>query len=268
MTPPLRTVPRIALKIEVPTYRIAQTGVPHLVDLLRRNRAGASFVCPPRCLERMTGAAEAGFEIGLLADARRSWWARLSGASAPACETRLRKAHADFAAALAVAPQLHASADWQISPHGLRLTQRLGFAHASDCRGRHPFVPVWRGEIVRCPQYPTTLPSVDELADRPQPDLAAIRDQLLSLTAKPVPCGHVFHLRAPAKPGKLDEFLEQLFAGWREQGYELTSIRTLASAFDVDKLPRHEVAIGTVPGRRAPVLLQGEEFLSAWRPAA
>ncbi|MDP2109156.1 MAG: hypothetical protein Q8J67_08935, partial [Rhodocyclaceae bacterium] len=37
------SVPRIALKIDVPTDRAA-LGVPRLTDLLRRHRAGASFV--------------------------------------------------------------------------------------------------------------------------------------------------------------------------------------------------------------------------------
>ena len=96
----------------------------------------------------------------------------------------------------------------------------------------------------------------------------AIRDQLLSLTAKPAPMGHVFSLRAPPAPGKLDDFLEQLFSGWREQGYELTSIQALASAFDMDKLPRHEIVVGTVQGRCGPLLVQGNEFLSEWRKAA
>jgi hypothetical protein len=43
-----------------------------------------------------------------------------------------------------------------------RLTQRMGFVYASDTRGTHPFLPVIKAEIVACPQYPTTLPTLDE----------------------------------------------------------------------------------------------------------
>lgn len=260
--------PRIALKIDVITHRAALTGMPHLVDILRRNRAAASFLCPPRLLGHMGAATEAGCEVGLLAAEPRPWWSRLGSETPQAYEARLRKAQADFIAALGTAPQLHAAADWKLYQHGLRLTQRLGFAYASDCRGRHPYVPVWNGEIVRCPQFPTTLPTIDELAERGRPDLTAVRTQLLALTAKPAPNGHVFSLRPPHPPGKLDEFLEQLFAGWREQGYELCSIQGLASAFDMDKLPRHEVVVGTVPGHSGSLLMQGNEFLSEWRQAA
>ena len=50
-----------------------------------------------------------------------------------------------------------------MNPHALRLTQRLGYRWSSDCRGTHPFMPVWNGEVVHCPQLPTTLPTIDEL---------------------------------------------------------------------------------------------------------
>jgi undecaprenyl phosphate-alpha-L-ara4FN deformylase len=50
-----------------------------------------------------------------------------------------------------------------MNAHALRLTQRLGYRWASDCRGSHPFIPVWNAEIVACPQLPTTLPTLDEL---------------------------------------------------------------------------------------------------------
>ena len=42
----------------------------------------------------------------------------------------------------------------------------LGFRYASDTRGTHPFIPVVRAEIVGCPQFPTTLPTLDELIGR------------------------------------------------------------------------------------------------------
>ena len=43
------------------------------------------------------------------------------------------------------------------------LTQRLGFDYCSDGRGTHPHLPVWNAELIRCPQLPTTLPTLDEL---------------------------------------------------------------------------------------------------------
>ena len=48
--------------------------------------------------------------------------------------------------------------------HALRLTQALGFDYCSDGRGTHPYLPVVDdAELIRCPQLPTTLPTLDEL---------------------------------------------------------------------------------------------------------
>ena len=64
------------------------------------------------------------------------------------------------------APLAHGAAGWQMNVHALRLTQRLGFEYCSDGRGTHPHLPVWNGELIRCPQLPTTLPTLDELIGR------------------------------------------------------------------------------------------------------
>jgi peptidoglycan/xylan/chitin deacetylase (PgdA/CDA1 family) len=254
----------LALKIDVLTRRAATDGVPALIDLLRRHRAGASFVGSTRCLDGIKAAAEAGFETGLLAADHRPWWRRFTEEQADAQEARLGAARANFRAVLGDEARLHAAAHWRATPHALRLTQRLGFAYASDTRGRHPFVPVWHGEIVRCAQFPTTLPTFDELG-RPEIASAAIRDELLALTARPTESGHLFSLSAADTSRRHLDLIEALLTGWREQGYEPTSIQALAAGRDVDKLPRHEIVVGKVPGRHGTLLMQGEEFLSEWR---
>lgn len=265
----------IALKLDVPTYRAA-LGVPVLTAVLRRHRAGASFVFAlgPDWLGRQIGQRhpdilrklrDDGFEVGVHGWNTRQWVKRSAEADAAWSANQLKQAIAAFEEVFATPPRLHAAPGWRSNPHSLRLTQRCNFAYASDTRGRHPFIPVWNGEIVRCPQFPTTLPTLDELADTASPDPQALRDQLLAITAKPPLAGHVFSLRAEPGATKQVELIEELLTGWREQGYEITSIQTLAAGLDVDKLPRHEIVAGNVPGRCGTLLLQGEEFLSDWR---
>lgn len=266
---------RLALRIEVPGVRAARSGIPMLAEMLQHHHAGASFVFDfasdwlGRTVARHATAnlhtlRDAGFETGVLGWNARQWLKCIEHADAAWSEEQFTRAAAAYAQAFSVVPHLHAAPGWRMNPHALRLTQRRQFAYASDTRGRHPFVPVWNGEIVRCPQIPTTLPTLDELARlgiAPQ----AQREKLLALTADVPPTGHVFHLRATARTAKQGEFIEALLTGWREQGYEVTSIQALAAGLIVDKLPRHEVVIGTVPGGIGNVLVQGEEFLSAWR---
>lgn len=309
---PMHSPLRIALKIDVPTYRAAREGVPILVDILRRHRAGASFVFAlgpdrsgralgqafhpqsfgrasysslsehfgrrslfygsllpapnvgRRCAEIMRNVRDSGFEVGLHGWDALQWTMEAAAANAHWSETHLEQGMAAFEKIFATRPKLHAAPGWRANPHSLRLTQRQGFAYASDTRGRHPFVPVWNGEIVRCPQFPTTLPTLEELADSAQPDPRILRDRLLALTQN-APSTHVFSLRANPDIARHPEHIEELLTGWREQGYAVTSIQALALGLDMDKLPRHEIIVGKVPGRCGTLLLQGEEFLSARR---
>lgn len=264
---------QLALRIEVPGYRAARRALPLLTEILQRQNAVGSFVfalAPDwlgRSVTRLAPALQqlrdAGFESGVSGWQRRDWLKLAARADAAWSEAQYARAATAFEQVFAAAPRLHAAPGWRSNPHALRLTQRRGFAYASDTRGRHPFVPVWHGEIVRCPQIPTTLPTLDELAD--QTDAPAARDQLLALTASPPASGHVFSLRLAPGFAKQAQRVESLLSGWREQGYEVTSIRTLAEHLEMDKLPRHEVVIGKVPGCEGTLLLQGEEFLSDWR---
>ena len=267
--------PRIALRIEVPNYRAAHAGVPLLAELLQRHRAGASFLFAfgPDWLGR-SAAREAsalrrlrddGFEVGVSGWQPARWIKQAEHAESAWSADQLGRATAAFAQVFGMPPRLHAAPGWRSNPHALRLTQRLGFACASDCRGRLPFVPVWNGEIVRCPQIPTTLPTLDELADGERPDPQALQTRLLALTATPPAAGHVFSLAASPAVAKHAELIEGLLAGWGEQGYEVVSVQAVADDLEMDKLPRHEVVIGRVPGRAGTLLVQGEEFLSAWR---
>ena len=164
--------------------------------------------------------------------------------------------------------ELHGAAGWQMNPHALRLTQRLGFDYSSDTRGKSPFMPVCNGELILCPQLPTTLPTLDELIGVDGITEENVHERLLELTRNPLPHGHVFTLHAEIEGMKLLPILERLLAGWRSQGYTLTSTRDIYSGLNLPQLPRHEVVRGTLPGRSGTLMLQGDEFLAAWKTAA
>jgi undecaprenyl phosphate-alpha-L-ara4FN deformylase len=268
----------IAVRIEVPSYRSASC-LHALVELLQRHGASASFVFSlgpdwlGRSLARqgapvLRQVRDAGFEVGIHGWNAPYWTKQVEQADSAWSATQLTQTLEAFERVFATPPRLHTAPGWRSNPHALRLTQRLNFAYASDMRGRHPFIPVWNGEIVRCPQIPTTLPTLDELATSARPDPDELASALLALTLTPPPLGHVFSLRAGSDSGRHSQVIEKLLAGWHEQGYEVTSIQALADGLQVDKLPRHEVEIGKVPGRNGTLLLQGNEFLSAWRNPA
>ncbi|OHC63556.1 MAG: chitin deacetylase [Rhodocyclales bacterium GWA2_65_20] len=307
-------MPRLALKIDVDTYRGTLAGVPRLVDILRRNEAGATFlfslgpdhtgraikrafrpgfmqkvgrtsvvahyglltlmygtVLPGpdigrRCADILRATRDAGYETGIHCWDHVKWQDGVEKAGAAWTENEIRKAAARFEQVFGEAPRCHGAAGWQTNVHALRLEQRLGFDWASDTRGTQPFIPVWNGEIVRCPQLPTTLPTLDELIGIDNATADNVHERLLQLTAAPV--DHVFTLHAELEGMKLAAVLERLLTGWREQGYEIVALRDLRQGLDLARLPRCEVVRGELPGRSGTLMLQGEEFLAHLKEAA
>jgi len=306
---------KLALKIDVDTWRGTQQGVPRLVEILRRQRADASFLFSlgpdhtgraikrafrpgfmkkvqrtsvvshygiktlmygtllpgpdigRRGAEIMRATRDAGFETAIHCWDHVKWQDGVEKANAMWTEIQMRQAHERHVEIFGTEAPGHGAAGWQMNAHALRLTQRLGYRWASDCRGTHPFVPVWNAEVVACPQLPTTLPTLDELVGTDDLTPDNVHLHLLRLTAEATQ-DHVFTLHAELEGLKFGDTLERLLTGWREQGYELVSLGKMRDALDPALLPRHEMVRGEIPGRAGLLMLQGEEFLSTWKEAA
>ncbi|MCX7161508.1 MAG: 4-deoxy-4-formamido-L-arabinose-phosphoundecaprenol deformylase [Betaproteobacteria bacterium] len=311
---------KLALKIDVDTWRGTLQGVPRLVEILRRQRADASFLFSlgpdhtGRAIKRafrpgfmkkvqrtsvvshygirtlmygtllpgpdigrrgadiMRATRDAGFETAIHCWDHVKWQDGVDKAGATWTEIEMRRAHERYVEIFGSQASGHGAAGWQMNPHALRLTQRLGYRWASDCRGTHPFVPLWNGEIVACPQLPTTLPTLDELIGTDEITADNVHLHLLRLTAQAASGApdrdHVFTLHAELEGLKFGDTLERLLTGWREQGYEMVSLGAMRDALDPVLLPRHEMIRGEIAGRAGSLMLQGEEFLSTWKEAA
>ena len=301
---------KLALKIDVDTYRGTLKGVPRLIEILGKHGAGATFffslgpdhtgraikrafrrgffskvsrtsvvshyglrtllygtLLPGpdigrRCRGVMRSVRDAGFEVGIHTWDHVKWQDGVGAADAQWTERQMRLARERFEEIFGEPARAHGAAGWQMNLHALRLTQRLGFDYGSDTRGTCPFVPVWRAEIVACPQLPTTLPTLDELIGTDGINAKNVAERLLGLTRTAPAEGHVYTLHAELEGGKLAGAFEAMLAGWKSQGYELVPLRALAESLDLKSLPRNEIALGAVPGRSGSLALQGREFLS------
>lgn len=266
---------KLALKVDVRTMRGTRTGVPRLMELLQKHNAQASFffnLGPDRSLfpgaevgrryaETLRRTRAAGFEVGIHAYNSKLWKSKAARADAAWTLNQMQLACERFDEIFKDAPRIHGAPGWQMSLYAFRLTQRLGFDYGSDTRGTCPFVPIYRGEIIACPQLPTTLPTLDEAIASAGMEGAA--EHLLKLSENPPATGHLYTLRAEREGRKLAPLFERLIESWRAQGYELTSTRTLFETLETKNLPRHEVALGTLRGLRGPLMLQAKEFLAA-----
>ena len=301
---------KLALKIDVDTYRGTRQGVPRLLELLSRTDVAATFLFSlgpdhtgralkralrpdfvkkvkrtsvlshyglktllygtllpgpdigRRCADVLRATRDAGHEVGIHCWDHVKWQDGVERATAAWTEEQMARAVARFQEIFGAAAKTHGAAGWQMNPHALRLTQRLGFDYASDCRGSHPFMPVVDGEVSLCPQLPTTLPTLDELIGRDGISADNVHDTLLRLTESLPRRDQVFTLHAELEGMKLLPVLERLLEGWRAQGYALGPCRDTYAELTLAELPRHELIRGEVPGRAGSLMIQGEEFLS------
>jgi peptidoglycan/xylan/chitin deacetylase (PgdA/CDA1 family) len=215
-----------------------------------------------RCAHILQAVHEAGFETGIQSWDRADWQLHIDDAANAWVEVAMAKAAKRYEDILGLRPTVHGATGWLMNRHSLRLTQRLGLAYGTDTRGTGPFLPVVEGELVACPQLPTTLPTLDELIG--QDDITAdnVAEHLLMETRNPPASGHVFTLHAELEGMKFLPVFEKLLEGWKEQGYALVACRQLAAGLDKDALPRCQVLRSDLP-EQARQMIQGPEFLAA-----
>ena len=209
----------------------------------------------------MRHVRDEGFEVGVHSWDHTKWQDGVAGADAEWTGKQMLLACERFTEIFKEEPRAHGAAGWQMNLHAFRMSQALGFDYCSDGRGTHPHLPVWNAELIRCPQLPTTLPTLDELIGTDGITVANVAERLLAMTAAAPAHGHVFTLHAELEGMLLAPVLEQLITGWKTQGYAVTSMRRLYETVQALALPRHEVGTGTIPGRSGTLLKQGVEFL-------
>src|SRR5690349_12208689 len=287
---------KLALKIDVDTFRGTREGVPKLLEILQRHGAGATFLFSlgpdhtgraikralrpgfmqkvgrtsvvshygirtllygtllpgpdigKRCASVLRRVRDEGFEVGIHTWDHVKWQDGVAGADAAWTTRQMALARDRFQEIFGEPPSVHGAAGWQMNAHAYRLTQSLGFRYASDTRGKHPFIPVIRAEIVECPQFPTTLPTLDEMIGLDGVTEASVADALLAIT-RDDSRDHVFTLHAELEGMKLAPVFEKLLEGWKTQGYELVPMRAIAEATDTAKLPLCSVMDEAVAGR-------------------
>ena len=291
---------KLGLRIEVATLRGTRKAVPRITAALKEAQASATFlfslgpdhtgralaslprVPRLRCYgiaallsgtllpganigrrgaEAMRSVPAEGHEAGILAHDRVRWLKCVAGAGEAWTAAEMRRARERYEEIFGTPALTHGAPGWRMNRYAFRYTQRLGFQHCSDTRGTGPFIPVVRGEIVACPQLPTTLPTLDELlAGGNTPDEAVRR--LLDASRDPAPTGHVYALRAEVEGTVFAPALRALLAGWRALGYEVVSLRDYAAGLSLSRLPRRIIAEEFFPATRGIVAMEGKDFLA------
>jgi undecaprenyl phosphate-alpha-L-ara4FN deformylase len=201
-----------------------------------------------RAPEPMRRARAAGFEVGVHCFDHTAWQDQLATRDTRWARAQMQRAVERFGEVFGEAPRVHGAAGWQMSEAALLLEEELGFRYASDTRGSAPFVPLLQGRRSRCPQLPTTLPTLDELIGLDGTSAADVDAVLLARTGN-LEGDQVFTLHAELEGGKFRDTLRRLLRGWRTQGYSLVAMQALVDALEVSALPARQVIAGSIPGR-------------------
>jgi undecaprenyl phosphate-alpha-L-ara4FN deformylase len=212
--------------------------------------------------ETLRSVRDAGFEVGVHCWDHVRWQDQLLSRDAAWALREMTLATQRFLELFGEVPRVHGAAGWQFSEAAAIAEQTLGFGMGSDTRGTHPFVPVdAHGVTLGPPQFPTTLPTLDELIGINGVTVDNVHLHLLALTER-AEQDQVFTLHAELEGMKLRPVLERLLEGWCTQGHTLASLSSLQNGHPLNGLPRHRIALGRVPGRSGWVAVQGSAFSS------
>ena len=204
----------------------------------------------------MQAVAAAGHETGIHCYDHVYWQDNVATRDAAWTRRQIDLAADAYRRVFGAGARAHCAAGWQVNEHLFAGEDALGMDYASDTRGTHPFLPVMGDTAARCPQLPTTLPTLDELIGRDGRTAADARDELLALT--PPGCGdHVYTLHAELEGQRLGGLFAELLGAWRDRGHRLVTMATMAQGLRGRQLPRHRVEMAQVPGRSGLLAVQG-----------
>ena len=210
-----------------------------------------------RAASVLRAVRDAGFEVGIHTWDHIAWQDGVSTASESWTFRQMRRAENRFIELFGNAARVHGAAGWQMNDSAFKHLDQAAMQVSSDCRGQGPFVPVINGVALRCPQLPTTLPTLDELIglNGVTEDNAAHR--VLEMTEQSPAHGHVFTLHAELEGMRLNAIYDKLLQGWQRQGYRFMCMGEKANTLDIQSLPRCTVIYGELAGRSGTLALQG-----------
>ena len=287
---------RLAIKVDVDTFRGTQEGVPRLVELLKKHRAGATFLFSlgpdhtGRAMRRV-------FRPGFFSKVSRTSVVEhygirtlLYGTLLPGpdiglkCKSVLRSVRdagfevgihcwdhvrwQDFVAAKDAAwterEMVRACERFQeIFEQEAKTWGAAGWqtnAHAARFQERFDYASDTRGTAPFMPLWNGRAVGCVQVPTT-LPTLDEVIGLHEDLVSHVLSCStrdrEVFTAHAELEGGKLLPLLDALITQWRARGYELVAVKDL---LDGGALPRCEVVYGEVPGRSGRLALQGKEI--------
>jgi undecaprenyl phosphate-alpha-L-ara4FN deformylase len=150
----------------------------------------------------------------------------------------------------------HGAAGWQANAFSCAAEDTAGLLYASDCRGTHPFYPKVDGTVFKTPQFPTTLPTLDELLGRPEYPEDRLVEHYLGLLKPDRP--NVLTIHAELEGMRYLSLFKFFLEKARSRSIRIVLLRDVASELlrNPSAIPVCDLAIGTVDGRSGTLAVQ------------
>jgi undecaprenyl phosphate-alpha-L-ara4FN deformylase len=202
-------------------------------------------------------ARDEGHETGVHAWDHRQWQDRLFHFSPEKTAAELDKGFRAYERIFREPPRTYAAPAWLSSDDALLHEETYNLDYASDCRGTEPFLPIARGETLKTPQVPATLPTLDEaLGDTFQDALAYFAAMVDEAARASWP---VFTLHAELEGGPYDEEFRAFLRRAKSAGLRCVPLgELLAERRRQGPLPACAMHHAPVRGRHGVLSTQGE----------
>ena len=210
----------------------------------------------------MRAIDQAGHETGIHTWDHVAWQDAVRHQDAQWTKAQMQKSWDRFVEIFGHPPLTYGAAGWQMNESAFEQLDQWGIQYSSDGRSQPNLMP-YRLALpsgkAKHVQYPTTLPTFDELIGIDDADEFGAVRRLLEITQSN-PNDQVFTLHAELEGQKLLPAFEQLLAGWLNQGHDLVTMGELHQSWEatkqLDKIAVQPVAWGEIPNRSGQLIVQ------------
>ncbi|APB98319.1 polysaccharide deacetylase family protein [Polynucleobacter asymbioticus] len=205
---------------------------------------------------------QAGHETGIHTWDHVAWQDAVRDQDATWTKAMMQKSWDRFVQIFGHSPVTYGAAGWQMNTTAFEQLDQWGIQYSSDGRAEPNLMP-YRLALpsgkAKHVQYPTTLPTFDELIGIDGADEFGAVKKLLEITQNN-PNDQVFTLHAELEGQKLLPAFEQLLAGWLNQGHELVTMGELHKSWEatkqLDKIAVLPLTWGEIPNRSGELIIQ------------
>jgi undecaprenyl phosphate-alpha-L-ara4FN deformylase len=198
-----------------------------------------------------------GFEVGVHGYDHVRWQDRLDAIGEGGIRAEIGDAFEAYRAVFGERPRAFAAPGWRTNEAALIALDAEALDYRSDTRGRAPYRCLVAGDVLKTPEIPTTLPTLDEVMGRAGlPDAPAVLRFYLNQFRPDTLNVHTIHAETEGM-GQLESFTAMVRA-LKERGAKFVTLREVAARLNCAELPVCEVIRTELEGRAGWVAGQGD----------